>query len=85
MRAVRVRPSTRRLLQLAWAAYLLRAQGYQNTVILTLVYFVIVGPTVLASRLFRIDMLHTSKASTTSFWTLRERRRSEMADLRRQF
>lgn len=78
------RPRTRHLLRLAWDAYLRRAQRYQNTLILTLVYFAVVGPTVLPSQLFRVEMLGASKEGS-SFWTRRERRRVGMDELRRQF
>lgn len=78
------RTSTRHLLRLAWAAYLRRTQRYQSTLILTFVYFVVVGPTVLVSRLFGVEMLGAANEGT-SFWKRRRRQRMDIAELRRQY
>jgi hypothetical protein len=52
----------------AWVAYAARAMGYQATLLLSGVYFLVLGPSALAARLAGKRLLDLSHASADSTW-----------------
>ena len=74
-----------RLLWDAWLAYAHRAGGYQSTVILNLVYFVLFGPSALTARLTGSPLLDLSTRPATTYWLKREPAQKTITQLSRQF
>jgi hypothetical protein len=67
-----------------WKAYAHRAGTYQTRVLLTLVYFVVLGPATLIARLFGAHLLDLS-AGTKTTWLERPKSDISLVALRRQF
>ncbi len=60
--------------------------GFMNTrILLTITYFLLVGPTSLLMRLFGKDPLNLKFRKTTSFWIDREPREHSLENARHQF
>ena len=73
------------LLWAAWQAYAHRAGGYQTRVLLTVVYWVVLGPGALLGRLFSARLLDLSARPGQSSWLAREPADATVDALRRQF
>jgi hypothetical protein len=56
----------------AWKAYSHRAGGYQAQVLLSLVYFVILGPSAIIARAFGNHLLDLDTRQRASYWLQRE-------------
>ena len=67
-----------------WKAYAHRAGSYQTHVLLTLVYFIILGPAAFTARLFGAHLMDLS-ATGGSTWLERPISEKSLAALRRQF
>ncbi len=78
-------PSWWRLLWDGWTAYAKRAGGYQGQVLLTIVYFVVLGPSAIVSRLTGNQLLDLDARPRESYWIEREREPSTLSTLERQF
>jgi hypothetical protein len=78
-------PSWWRLLWDGWTAYAKRAGGYQSQVLLTLVYYLVLGPSALASRLSGNRLLDLDSRPRTSYWIERKSEASTLSALERQF
>jgi hypothetical protein len=69
----------------AWKAYAHRAGGYQSRVLLTVVYWVVLGPGALVARLFSARLLDLNPTPGESSWLVREPGGATLDALRRQF
>jgi hypothetical protein len=78
-------PGIGRVIWDAWKAYTHRAGGYQAQVLLSLVYFVVLGPSVLVTRLFGTRLLDLDRAQRESYWIARKREDRSLSALERQF
>jgi hypothetical protein len=74
-----------RLMWDGWTAYAHRAAGYQAQVLLSLVYFVVLGPSAIVSRLLGNRLLDLDTRPRRSYWVERQQDTSTMAWLERQF
>jgi Saxitoxin biosynthesis operon protein SxtJ len=82
---MRTEPSLWRLMWDGWNAYAHRAGGYQAQVLLTLVYFLVLGPSALVARLFGNHLLDLDHRPRPSYWIERETEPPTLASLERQF
>ncbi len=78
-------PSMPRLLWDAWKAYAHRAGRYQAQVLLTIVYYVVLGPSAYASRLGGNTLLDLSTAPRPSYWIDRRPAEKSLRAMERQF
>jgi hypothetical protein len=69
----------------AWQAYAHRAGGYQTRMLLTAVYWVVLGPGALIGRLFSARLLDLNPGPSQSSWRTREPGDATLDALRRQF
>jgi hypothetical protein len=69
----------------AWKAYAERAGGYQAQVLLSLVYFLVLGPSALVARLFGTRLLDLDHRRRSSYWIERQTEPPTLASLERQF
>jgi hypothetical protein len=69
----------------AWKAYSQRAGGYQAQVLLTGVYFLVLGPSAVLSRAFGNRLLDLDRKPRASFWIERPPADKTLAALERQF
>ena len=67
-----------------WKAYAHRAATYQTAVLLTLVYFVILGPFATLGRLFGAKLMDLSPTGGST-WTVRPDPDKTLSGLHRQF
>ena len=67
-----------------WKAYAHRAGSYQTRVLLTIVYYIILGPAVFVARLFGAHLMDLSPTGSTT-WIERPASDKSLAALRRQF
>ena len=74
--------SLRSLLWDAWKAYSKRAGSYQGTFLLSLVYYLILGPSTLLAGKKLLDLDATKRPS---YWIEREPADKTLASLQRQF
>jgi hypothetical protein len=75
-----------RLLWQAWTAYVSRAAAYQSVLLLNVAYFVVLGPSALAARLFGARLLDLDHTARHTYWLERPAvRTTRVVDLRRQF
>jgi len=74
-----------RLLWEAWKAYSHRAASYQGNLLLSIIYFVILGPCITLARLFGARLLDLSTRSRTSHWIARRPTEKTLAGMERQF
>ena len=77
--------SYRRLVWDAWNAYLHRAGSYQSQVLLTAVYGVIVGPSVLLARVLGTRLLDLGGRPRDTYWIERPPTARSIEWLERQF
>lgn len=75
----------RRVLWQAWKDYSHRASGYQGQVLLSLVYFFVLGPSALVGRLFGTSLLDLRVKPRSSYWIERAPAEKTLASLTRQF
>lgn len=78
-------PGLWRLLWDGWNAYAHRAGGYQAQVMLSLVYFLVLGPSALISRLTGNPLLDVDRRRRASYWIKRTSEAPTLASLERQF
>jgi hypothetical protein len=78
-------PSLPRLLWAAWKAYTHRAAGYQTVLLMSAVYFLVLGPSAVVARLFGSQLLDLSTAPRASYWISRKPADKSVAGLQRQF
>jgi hypothetical protein len=69
----------------AWKAYAHRAGGYQTQVLLSAVYFLVLGPSGLAARLAGTKLLDLDTEPRASYWTKRTPDEKTLAALERPF
>jgi hypothetical protein len=74
-----------RLMWDGWNAYAHRAGGYQAQVLLTLVYFLVLGPSALAARLLGTRLLDLDRRPRSSYWIERKTEPVTLPSLERQF
>jgi hypothetical protein len=74
-----------RVLWHAWKAYTRRASDYQAVVLLTLLYFCVLGPTVLGARLVGLRLLDLDQRPRHSYWIARKPLSHSLAELERPF
>lgn len=79
-------PSLGRVMWDAWKAYSHRAGGYQTIVLLSLVYFLVLGPSTLIARLTGTRLLDLDhRKPRGSCWIERPASEKTVASLERQF
>jgi hypothetical protein len=78
-------PSFGRTLWEAWKAYSHRAGSYQAEVLLSLVYFLVLGPSAIIARLTGTKLLDLSTRPQPSYWKPRPPSEKTLAALERQF
>ena len=70
----------------AWWMKFARALGFVNTrILLTLIYFVVIGPFSIVFRVIRKDTLRFASDDDPSFWILKKKRELTKEDYKRQF
>ena len=69
----------------AWTAYAARAGRYQSEVLLTLVYYVVFGPSVLAARLTGKRLLPYVEGPASTYWVQRPAADTRLVAHTRQF
>jgi hypothetical protein len=69
----------------AWRAYTHRAGGYQAQVLLSAVYYLVLGPSVLVARLFGARLLDLDRGHRASYWIERKPLEKSLSALERQF
>jgi hypothetical protein len=77
--------STRRTMWEAWKAYSHRAGAYQTQVLLSGVYFLVLGPSALLARALGSHLLDLDRRPRSSFWIERRPADKTLAALERQF
>jgi hypothetical protein len=85
LEVVKRAPPTLRVLWTAWKAYTRRASDYQAVVVLTFLYFCVLGPTVLVTRLAGLRLLELDPRPRDSFWLPRQRLLHSLAEMERPF
>ncbi len=83
--ASREQPGFLRLLWDAWNAYAHRAARYQSHVLLSLVYYLVLGPSALAARAAGTRLLDLSQVPRPSYWIERLPADTSLRAQRRQF
>lgn len=78
-------PSLPRVLWDAWNAYAHRAGGYQAQVLLTLVYYLVLGPSAMAARLGGNTLMDLSTKPRSSYWIERRPSEKTLRAMERQF
>ena len=78
-------PGLGRVIWDAWRAYTHRAGGYQAQVLLSAVYYLVLGPSVLAARAFGTRLLDLDRGRRASYWIERKPLGKSLAELERQF
>ena len=78
-------PGLGRVIWDAWRAYTHRAGGYQAQVLLSAVYYLVLGPSVLAARLFGARLLDLDRGRRDSYWIERKPLENSISALERQF
>jgi len=69
----------------AWLAYTQRASAYQTQVILSLAYYLILGPSIIIARLFGTRLLDLNPQARRSYWLERRPMERTVEALERQF
>jgi hypothetical protein len=69
----------------AWRAYSHRAADYQAQVLLSLVYYLVLGPSVLLARLFGTRLLDLDRGQRPSYWIERKPLDKSLSAMERQF
>jgi hypothetical protein len=78
-------PGLPRVLWDAWRAYSRRAGGYQANLLLSGVYFLVVGPVALVARVAGTKLLDLDPRPRSSYWVERGPAEKTLAALERQF
>jgi hypothetical protein len=78
-------PGLGRVVWNAWRDYTHRAAGYQAQVLLSLVYYLVLGPSVPIARLTGSRLLDLDRAQKPSYWIEREPLDKTLSALERQF
>ena len=78
-------PGLRATFARAWRAYTHRGGAYQTTVLASLVYYVLVGPSAFVGRLFGAKLLDAGPRKAPSYWLERPERKMDLAEAERQF
>lgn len=79
------RPSYPRVLWDAWKAYAERAAGYQSAALLSLIYFLVLGPAVLIARATGKAFLDLDRRPRTTYWITRPPADRSLRAMERQF
>ncbi len=69
----------------AWRAYTHRGGAYQTTVLASIVYYVLLGPSALVGRLFGAKLLDAGPRKAASYWLERPERKVNLAEAEKQF
>ena len=78
-------PGFGRVIWDAWRDYTHRAAGYQAQVLLSAVYYLVLGPSVLVARLFGTRLLDLDRGQRPSYWIERKPLDKSLSALERQF
>ena len=78
-------PGIGRVIWDAWRDYTHRAGGYQAQVLLSAVYYLVLGPSVLVARLFGTRLLDLDRRPRASYWIERKPLDKSLSALERQF
>jgi hypothetical protein len=78
-------PTLPRVLWDAWKAYSHRASGYQANLLLSGVYFLVVGPIALVARLAGTKLLDLDPRPRSSYWIERKPAENTLGAMERQF
>ena len=78
-------PGLARVIWDAWRAYTHRAGGYQAQVLLSAVYYLVLGPSILVARLFGTRLLDLDRGQRPSYWIERKPLEKSLEALERQF
>ena len=78
-------PGLGRVMWDAWKSYSLRAGGYQTEVLLSLVFFLILGPSMALQQTFGKKLLDLDPKHRPSYWIKRAPVDKSMAWMERQF
>ena len=78
-------PGLPRVLWDAWKAYAHRAGGYQAQVLLTIVYYLVLGPSAFVARLGGNTLMDLSTKPRPSYWIERRPSEKSLQALGRQF
>ena len=78
-------PGIGRVIWDAWQAYTHRAGGYQAQVLLSAVYYLVLGPSVIVARLFGTRLLDLDRRPRASYWIERKPLDKSLSALERQF
>ncbi len=78
-------PSLGRVVWDAWRAYTHRAGAYQAQVLLSAVYYLVLGPSVLVARACRTRLLDLDPGQRSSYWIERKPLDKTLSALERQF
>lgn len=81
----RQRDSLARTLWDAWKAYSHRAGGYQSQLLLSSVYFFVLGPSVIIARLTGTKLLDLDRKPRPTYWLDRPPAEKSLEALGRQF
>jgi hypothetical protein len=73
------------LLWNGWKAYSRRAARYQSTLLLSLVYYLVLGPTSVVVRLVGVRLLDLDSSPRPSYWRARPLAPTTLDALRRQY
>lgn len=68
-----------------WKAYTHRASGYQSAILLTLIYYLVLGPSAIVARLTGKELLRLSVGQVRTYWVERPPMEKTLAALERQF
>lgn len=79
------RPSLARTLLTAWRAYGHRTATYHTELLLSIVYFTVLGPSGLLARLSGKQLLDLSSTPRTSYWLRRKPVDKSLAGMQRQY
>jgi len=78
-------PGFGRVLWDAWKAYSKRAGSYQTEVLLSLVFYIVLGPSMWLQQLFGKKLLDLDARKRPSYWIQRPAAEKSMAWMERQF
>jgi hypothetical protein len=74
-----------RLLWQGWTEYVQRAARYQSAVFLNVLYFGVLGPSVVLARLFGVRLLDLDTRTRATYWQRRKPTAKTLDDLARHF
>src|SRR5262245_397880 len=78
-------PPMTALLWDGWKSYTRRAAAYQSIVLLSLIYYLVLGPTAIVVKMLRVELLDLNATSRPSYWRTRPVAPTSIDALRRQY